>query len=245
MILSIIAAGEGSRLKSEGIPVSKPLIKVGGMALIDRLISTAANNNITKIVCVINEESKDVLEHIQKSNYEIPVKVKIKSTPSSLHTMYELREFVNEPFLMGTVDSIFVPDEYSKFVNYCSLSVSNNTENSPDVILGITDYIDDETPLCVELNGKNIISFHNEKANYKWATGGIYYFKPDVFQFAEKAINSGIFRLRNLLNMLLKEGLKVEGFKFSKIIDIDHSDDIKKANDFLQLFSEKSKFNIN
>ena len=241
MILAIIAAGEGSRLKQEGIPISKPLVKIGGIALIDRLILNAVNNGITKIVCVINEESKDVLSHLQNNRYDIPIEIKVKSTPSSLHTMYELKEFINEPFLMGTVDSIFVPEEYRKFVNYCSQCASNSSTDSPDAILGITDFIDDETPLCVELSGRNIASFHNEKANHKWATGGVYYFKPEVFSFAEKAINSGIFRLRNLLNMLVKEGLKVEGFKFSKIIDIDHLEDIEKANEFLKIFV-KNKF---
>jgi len=239
MILAIIAAGEGSRLKKEGIPISKPLVEIGGVALIDRIINNAEKNSISEVVCIINEESDDVYNHIKNTPYGIPVKVKVKSTPSSLHTLYELKDFINEPFLMGTVDSIFVPEEYKKFVNYCSNSASNNSENSPDVILGITNYIDDETPLCVELEGNMIKSFHNEKSYHKWATGGVYYFKPNVFPFAQKAIESGIFRLRNLLNMLLKEGLLVEGFKFSKIIDIDHSKDIIEAEKFLKIFLEK------
>lgn len=236
MILAIIAAGEGSRLKEEGIPISKPLVEIGGVALIDRIINNAVINNVSEVFCIINEASDDVYNHIKNTDYEIPVKVKVKSTPSSLHTLYELKDFISEPFLMGTVDSIFVPEEYKEFVNYCSCSTSNNIENSPDVILGITNYIDDETPLCVELEGNRIKSFHSEKSDHKWATGGIYYFKPIVFSFAQKAIESGIFRLRNLLNMLLKEGLIVEGFKFSKIIDIDHADDIIKAEEFLKVF---------
>jgi len=73
MIFSIIAAGEGSRLKQEGISVSKPLVKIGGITLIDRLIFNAVKNDITKIVCVINEESKDVLSHLQNSMYDIPI----------------------------------------------------------------------------------------------------------------------------------------------------------------------------
>jgi len=228
MTLAIIAAGEGSRLKSEGMRVPKPLVEIGGIPMIDRIITIAADNGISDAVCIINEESLQVLSHIKSKNYTIPVQVKVNSTPSSLHTMYELKDFIDKPFLMGTVDSIFKPEEYSSFINYCRES------KSTDVILGITDYIDDETPLCVELAGKNIISFHNERANHKWATGGVYYFKPEVFTFAEKAIDSGIFRLRNLLNMLLNEGLNIEGYKFSKIIDVDHLNDLKAANDFLQ-----------
>jgi len=242
MILSIIAAGEGSRLRHEGISVSKPLVKIGGISLIDRLIFNAVKNDITKIICIINEESKDVLSHLQNNIYNITIEIKVKSTPSSLHTMYELKEFINEPFLMGTVDSIFVPEEYRKFVNYCSQCASNSSTDSPDAILGITDFIDDETPICVELNGKNIISFYNEKENHKWATGGVYYFKPGVFPLAKKAIDTGIFRLRNFLNLLLKEKKQIEGFKFSKIIDIDHLSDIKNASDFVNSFEKIKKY---
>ena len=238
MVLTIIAAGEGSRLKSEGIEVAKPLVKVGGITLLERLINNAIANELSNVFCVVNEKAIDVINFIDKRNFKIPIQVKIKSTPSSLHTMYELREFVSEPFLMGTVDSVFNPLDYQNFVNYCSQQASNIGNDSPDVILGITNYIDDEKPLCVELDGKRIVSFHNEKASHKWATGGVYYFKPNVFPFAKKAIDSGIFRLRNLLNMLLNEGLKVEGFKFSKIIDIDHSSDIEKANEFLELIKK-------
>ena len=38
MKFAIIAAGEGSRLAAEGIQEPKPLVKVGGECLIDRLI---------------------------------------------------------------------------------------------------------------------------------------------------------------------------------------------------------------
>jgi len=236
MILTIIAAGEGSRLKSEGINIPKPLVKVGKTTLVERLITNAIQNGIGKVCIIVNEESGEVVNFIKKRNFKIPIQIKIKSTPSSLHSMYELKDFVSEPFLMGTVDSIFKPDEYSNFINYCK------ENKSADVILGITDYIDDETPLCVELNGKNIISFHNENGNHKWATGGVYYFRPQVFPFAKKAIDSGIFRLRNFLNLLLKEKKQIEGFKFSKIIDIDHLSDIKKANDFVNSFSNINNY---
>ncbi len=38
MKYAIIAAGEGSRLSQEGVQLPKPLVKVGGEHLVDRLI---------------------------------------------------------------------------------------------------------------------------------------------------------------------------------------------------------------
>ena len=38
MKFAILAAGEGSRLAQEGVELPKPLVKVNGEAMIDRLI---------------------------------------------------------------------------------------------------------------------------------------------------------------------------------------------------------------
>ena len=40
MKFAVIAAGEGSRLSNEGVEVPKPLVRVCGEPLIDRLLST-------------------------------------------------------------------------------------------------------------------------------------------------------------------------------------------------------------
>ena len=52
MKFAIIAAGEGSRLASEGINVPKPLIEVGGEKLIDRLIRIFMDNEAEEIVVI-------------------------------------------------------------------------------------------------------------------------------------------------------------------------------------------------
>ena len=38
MKFAIIAAGEGSRLSQEGVTLPKPLVRIGGEAMIDRLL---------------------------------------------------------------------------------------------------------------------------------------------------------------------------------------------------------------
>jgi choline kinase len=54
MRYAIIAAGEGSRLRQEGIAVPKPLIMVNGERLIDRLIRIFTENGATEIVVICN-----------------------------------------------------------------------------------------------------------------------------------------------------------------------------------------------
>ena len=55
MKYAIIAAGNGSRLAKEGVTAPKPLVKVNGEQLIDRLVRVFCNNNATEIVVICNE----------------------------------------------------------------------------------------------------------------------------------------------------------------------------------------------
>ena len=60
MKYAIIAAGEGSRLAKEGILSPKPLVKVKGEYLIDRLIRVFTQHGATEIVTICNEQMTDV-----------------------------------------------------------------------------------------------------------------------------------------------------------------------------------------
>ncbi len=61
--LAIIAAGEGSRLKTEGVSVSKPMVKINGIPMIKRIIDIAVHLGIDSVNCIINENAID-LKHI-------------------------------------------------------------------------------------------------------------------------------------------------------------------------------------
>ena len=43
----------------------------------------------------------------------------------------------------------------------------------------------------------------------------------------------GIHRMRNFQRRLVAGGLKLKAYPFSKIIDIDHAEDIAKAEEFI------------
>ena len=55
MKYAIIAAGEGSRLSQEGVNEPKPLVKVNGEHLIDRLIRVFMSLDAEEIVVICND----------------------------------------------------------------------------------------------------------------------------------------------------------------------------------------------
>ena len=65
MDYAIIAAGEGSRLAQEGVKWPKPLVRLNGVALIDRLIDVFLKNNATSISIIVNEEMTEVQDYLK------------------------------------------------------------------------------------------------------------------------------------------------------------------------------------
>lgn len=60
MKYALIAAGQGSRLVSEGVKVPKPLVQVGGTPLLSRLFRIFLDNDAESICIIINEEMSEV-----------------------------------------------------------------------------------------------------------------------------------------------------------------------------------------
>jgi len=229
MNYAIIAAGAGERLKSEGFDSPKPLVRVNGVPLIERLLKICIANGAASISCIINEEAEELHEYLNNFNFPVKFNLIVKTTLSSLHSLNELGRFLKgSPFMLMTTDSVFTEDEFRNYLLYI------NACNNYDGVLAVTKFIDDEKPLYAEVdkNGR-IVSFADAGKNFDTVTGGIYYFKKDIFDVAREVIESKIFRLRNLLKKLAAGGYNKGAFELNKIIDVDHVSDVKKAEDLL------------
>lgn len=229
MNYAIIAAGEGSRLVQEGIALPKPLVKLNGTEMIRRLIDIFLRNGASSISVIINEEMVQVKDYISALRLDIPFNVVVKSTPSSMHSFYELRNYLrDDKFCLTTVDTIFHEEEFSRYIK---AFVADNNSNG---IMAVTDYIDDEKPLYVDTDkGMNIRGFLDHSDICKYISGGIYALTPHAIDTLENCLASGQSRMRNFQRQLVADGLKLKAYPFTKIIDVDHAEDIKKAEAFL------------
>ena len=231
MDYAIIAAGEGSRLAQEGIKWPKPLVKLNGIALIDRLIDVFLRNNASSINIIVNEQMTEVQDHLKALRLPVPFHLLIKSTPSSMHSFYELsRVWQGEEICLTTVDTIFREEEFSGYIQ------AFRQEKALDGLMAVTDYIDDEKPLYVQTNEQlDIVNFlDRSNGECRYISGGIYCLRKPAIGVLEKAIQEGMSRMRNYQRQLIAEGLQLKAYPFSKIIDVDHAEDIVKAEAFVQ-----------
>ena len=231
MDYAIIAAGEGSRLAQEGIKWPKPLVKLNGIALIDRLIDVFLRNNASSINIIVNEQMTEVQDHLKALQLPIPFHLLIKSTPSSMHSFYELSQiWQGEEICLTTVDTIFREEEFSGYIQ------AFHQEKTLDGLMAVTDYIDDEKPLYVQTNEQlDIVNFlDRSNGDCRYISGGIYCLRKPAIGVLKKAIDEGMSRMRNYQRQLIAEGLRLKAYPFSKIIDVDHAEDIVKAEAFVQ-----------
>ena len=240
MIFAIIAAGEGSRLAAEGIRSPKPLVKVHDEHLVDRLIRIFMNCHAEEIHVICNDLTPLVSRHLEEiatnglNGVRIPLKYIVKSTPSSMHSFFELSPYLrHRPFVLTTVDTIFREDDFVEYINHFEQWL----QEGGDGLMGVTDYIDDEKPLYVGTDAEmNITGFYdNDTGHLKYISGGIYGLNHHAIETLNNCMNRGESRMRNFQRGLVKDARKLKAFNFTKVLDIDHASDIRKAEEFIGL----------
>lgn len=231
MDYAIIAAGEGSRLAQEGVKWPKPLVRLNGVTLIDRLIDVFLKNNATSISIIVNEEMTEVQEYIKQLQLPVPFYLLVKSTPSSMHSFYELSHYLDgDKICLTTIDTIFKEEEFGGYIQ------TFLQEEKLDGLMAVTDYIDDEKPLYVQTDKD--LTIHNFldslTADCRYISGGIYCLRRTGLNVLNQSIAQDMSRMRNYQRQLVAEGLQLKAYPFSKIIDVDHAEDISKAELFLK-----------
>ena len=230
MNYAIIAAGQGSRLVQEGVQKPKPLVELNGEPMIARLIRIFAENNAESISVIVNEEMTEVKALLDTLNPGCELNVVVKTTPSSMHSFYELSRVMKPgKFCLTTVATVFKEKDFASYVR----AFDEDTDN--DGMMAVTPFIDDEKPLFVETDEQNSIkAFLDEHADgVKYVSGGVYALNEKAVRVLEECMANGMSRMRNFQRGLIAAGLKLKAYPIEKIVDVDHANDIETAERFI------------
>ncbi len=254
MNFAIIAAGEGSRLAQEGVALPKPLVKLCGEAMIDRLVRIFRENGAERICIIVNRLHPQTEAHVRELMAKPAtcgrIELVVETTPSSMHSFAALAPLLEgEPFCLTTVDTIFREDEFAQYVK------AFRDAPELDGLMAVTDFIDDEKPLYVATAGADaslrgaapsdtsataadalrITGFldANAEGRARYISGGIYALRPAALATLRRCMAEGQSRMRNFQRGLVADGLRLRAFPMTKVLDVDHADDIRKAEAFL------------
>lgn len=230
MNYAIIAAGEGSRLAQEGVARPKPLVDICGEPMIGRLINLFCRCNAESISIIVNEQMTEVREYIESLSLDIPLNLVVKTTPSSMHSFFELSRVIPKGrFCLTTVDTIFREQDFRPYIE------AMEADERYDGMMAVTDYIDDEKPLYVQTDDDlNITAFRDERYDgAKYISGGIYALNEKAIDVLADCMERGVARMRNFQRALVDAGLRLKAYPMGKILDVDHAGDIEKAENFI------------
>ena len=229
MNLAIIETAKNSRIKTAGLKSSKGMMKIKGEYLIERLIRIGSNNGITRVFCITDSNQKELENYLSANNSGIPARLIVPEPGIAVHVLFALASVHNkEPFFLVNINSVFSESEFAEFVTYSLL------HEDADGAIAVTKHYNDKNPLSVAMNAEDsILKFNDSKAGYSWVNGGLYYFSPRILNETKYALEIGISRIEEFLQLLIARKYILKGFSFSKIIKVENAGDIAEAEDLV------------
>ncbi len=175
----ILAGGEGSRLAAGGIRVPKPLVEVAGRPQIVGLLETFAALGCGSLTCAVRADFPAVTRVLDGRRFGPPLTLVECRTPSSLHTLVEgLRAVPPGPVFCSMVDTVMRPADWRAVYR----ATARHLEEGADMVLAVTPYVDDESPVYVIRGGDDEVrAVRDEPVPPPCVTGGVYGFGHQIF----------------------------------------------------------------
>lgn len=231
MKFAIIAAGEGSRLSQEGIDLPKPLVRIDGEPMIDRLVRIFNENGAEEVCIIVNRLHPQTEAHVRQlakpgTGGAYP---HCRQDYAQLHAQLLRAEPVpGRPALLPNDGRHHLPRGRVRPVRGGVPPEPGRRTHGRDGLCRR------EKPLYVGTDADlHITGFHDNDEGDRYISGGIYALRPIALTTLRRCMAEGKSRMRNFQRALIEDGRRLQAWPFSKVLDVDHASDIRKAEQFL------------
>ena len=231
----ILAAGNGSRLRPLTYEIPKPLVLMGGVPLIERIVLSAKEAGIDEFLVVLGylgDRLKEELGDGKKHGVKIEYVENQEWEKANGVSVYKAGQVLNENFVLLMGDHIFDPRMLAVFKDFkigakeCALCVDYNISRVFD--------IDDATKVEVE-DGK-IRRIGKGLVDYTAIDTGMFLCSPYLFEVLKENIREGRYSLSESIQTLANQNLmKAHDIKKSIWSDLDTMEDLERAESVLVL----------
>ncbi len=239
----IIAAGKGSRLCNNGD--SKPLIKVLGVPLIERVIRSAMEAGADDFFVVTGYQEKNICEFLGglAGRIKLPITTIFNKDwdKENGFSVLKAQEYLKTPFLLLMSDHLFDPAIAGNLMKnslngeVLALAVDKDLQNTN---------VNMEDVTCVKTVNGMIRNIGKDLTEFNGFDTGVFFCKPTFFDALKQCKEkSGDTTLSGAVKVLAEAG-KVKNFDSSGLfwLDVDDPIDFKKAEKAL-LSDLKGKHN--
>jgi len=217
----IMAGGRGERLRPYTDLVPKPLLKVGGIPIIERNVSLLKNYGINNMTIALKYLGSQIQEYFHDGSSN-QINISYVEEKEALGTMGALKlvpNFVHEDILVMNSDLLTNIDFEQMYLLY--------KESDADMVIASTSYEVNIPYAVLESKNGNINSFR-EKPTYTYnSNAGIYMMKKNVVEIIPEGV---FYNATDLIDDMIKLGKKVIHFPILGYwLDIGKHEDFEKA----------------
>ena len=228
---AIIAAGRGDRLRvSTRDDIPKPLVMLGGEAMLSRQARALIDAGASSVVAVINSETALVASE-NKIALEVPssVRLVVRDTANSMETMLALGdELASGWFIASTVDAVIPQAELARFVNESRRKIEDCGDKKLVGVLAVTKWRGEAKPLFADVTENGLILRLGNRQT-SMVTAGLYFLSTRIFDFAADARRAGLDAFRRFLGLIIERGMRLDAIEIEGSIDVDEAEDLDAA----------------
>ena len=216
----LLAAGRGTRLGPLTANQPKPMIPIGGVPMIERILSGIAAQTPIREFVLITGYKADVLQgylgdgsrwgwHVQYVPQETP-----RGVGDAVNTARDV--LADTPFLMTYGDIMLDPANYARFAaEYAQTGLSEIK-----AYVGLNWVEDPWAGAAVYFDDNHVIERIQEKppkgtATTHWNNAGLFVFDPLIFEYTAKIVPSarGEYELPDAITAMIQGGHKAKGIE--------------------------------
>lgn len=221
----LMAGGKGERLRPLTEKTPKPLLPVGGKAIIDHNIDRLISYGVKHINVTVNYLGEQLEEHFAEPRGD--VKVQTVREPKFLGTIGSIKyvkEFHNDTVLVMNSD-LFTNINYEDFYIHFK-------EHNAEMSVAAVPYTVSVPYGIFDLEGRNIQGLIEKPTFNYYANAGIYLIKREALSEIPDDV---MFHSTDLIEKLISEGKKVIRFPLNGTwIDIGNPQEYQKANELVK-----------
>lgn len=221
----LMAGGKGERLRPLTEKTPKPLLPVGGKAIIDHNIDRLIDYGVKNISVTVNYLKEQIEEHYREPHNGVQIQT------------------VREPKFLGTIGSIkFVPHFYNDAVLVMNSDLFTNIDyedfylhfqqHDAEMSVAAIPYNVSIPYGILDLDGRNIHGLLEKPKYTYYANAGIYLIKRSALS---EIPDDTFFNATDLVEKLISEGKSVIRYPLNGTwIDIGNPQEYQKANDLVK-----------
>ncbi|HVB81903.1 MAG TPA: NTP transferase domain-containing protein [Candidatus Binataceae bacterium] len=229
---AIIAAGRGERLRGAVDNLPKPLVELGGEAMLVRQARMLHRAGAETVVALVNSETA-ALAAARAVRIPPWLKLQVRDTASSMESLFALGEHLRgvRHFLLATVDAVVDAAELGRFAAR-ALELTAGAAARFDGALALVRWRGDRRPLFAQVvsdgpDGATIAALGERES--AMVTAGFYWLPAAIFDFAPRARAERLDAMRKLLAMAVASGMRLAALELAATIDVDESADLAAA----------------